>query len=210
MRDGLSTSAAGWSFAPLRPRAYDIVLADPPWRFATWSERGHGKSPQAHYGCMEMDDIAALPIGELVAARGVLVMWCTWPMLHKQLDLLPAWGLVQISGGAWAKRTHGGKLAWGTGYLQRSVCEPYVIAGRAECLGRTRINGRACPNLIETVCNSLGDVAIDGVRREHSRKPDEFYAMLDRLTGWHKRCELFARQRRRGWQAWGNEVEMFT
>lgn len=209
MRQGGGETGVQWPFAPLRAGHYDIVLADPPWRFDVWSDKGLQKSPQAHYACMGFDDIAALPVGDLVARRGVLIMWCTWPLLDRQIGLLAGWGLQHLTGGVWAKRTSGGRLAWGPGYVQRTVCEPYIIAARADCGGRSNIKGRRMPNLVETLADAMGEASVDGLRREHSRKPDEFYALLDTLTGWTRRAELFARQRRPGWKVWGNQTDRF-
>ena len=182
-----------WPFDPHAPFAFDLVMADPPWPWAAYSDKGLEKSPEAQYATMSMDAIAALPVGDLLAPGGVLFLWCTWPLFHKQAALVERWGLEARTGGAWAKRTASGKLRWGTGYLLRSVCEPFLIA----TLKGSGFRGASEPNLI------------DGVAREHSRKPEEAYALLERVLPDARRLDLFSRQTRPGWAAWGFEAGKF-
>ncbi len=181
--------------------AYDVVMADPPWPWGAWSERGQEKSPEAQYRTMSMEAIEALRIGDLLAPGGVLFLWCTWPLIEPQSALVRRWGLEVKTGGVWAKRTASGKLRWGTGYVLRSVCEPFLIA----TLPGARFRGSSAPNLIET----LEAAAVDGLAREHSRKPDEVYALIEAITPGQRRADVFARQRRAGWDGWGDELEKF-
>ena len=181
--------------------SYDLVVCDPPWRFETYSNNGLKKSPEAHYSTMSMEEIAALPVPHLLKPGGVLVLWCTWPLIGYQWKLFETWGILPKTGGSWAKRTITGKLRWGTGYLLRSVCEPFLIGTLPGCPAR----GSSIPNMIETVSNT----SLDGLAREHSRKPDEFYYLMERLVPDGRRADIFARQQRPGWDCWGNEVEKF-
>jgi N6-adenosine-specific RNA methylase IME4 len=183
--------------------SYDLVMIDPPWPWDIWSEKGEAKSPTAQYGTMSFDEIGALRVGDLLAPGGVVFLWCTWPLLvtGQQVETLRRWGLTPRTGGAWAKRTASGRLRWGTGYLIRSCCEPFVIATLADA----RFRGSSLPNLIETV----EDAVLDGVAREHSRKPDEVYRLLEAVTPGRRRADVFARQRRPGWDGWGNELGKF-
>ena len=187
------TAPALWPFDPLRPFAYDLVMADPPWPWAAYSDKGLEKSPEAQYATMTMTDIATLPVGDLLAPSGVLFLWCTWPLLALQTQTVSRWGLQVKTGGVWAKRTKSGKLRWGTGYLLRSVGEPFVIA----TLPGSGFRGASEPNLI------------DGLAREHSRKPEEAYAMLERILPDARRVDLFSRQSRPGWSSWGHEATKF-
>lgn len=182
-----------WPFDPLSPFAHDVVHADFPWPWEAYSEKGQAKSPEAQYSTMSMQEIAALPVGDLLAPSGVLFMWCTWPLIGRQTRLPEQWGLEIKTGGAWAKRTTSGKLRWGTGYLLRSVCEPFIIA----TLPGSGFRGSSEPNLI------------DGLAREHSRKPESVYAMLERVLPNRRRVDLFGRQSRPGWTIWGNEATKF-
>lgn len=182
-----------WPFDPLTPFSYDVVMADFPWPWQAYSARGLTKSPEAHYTTMSMEQICALPVGDLLAPSGVLFMWCTWPLIARQTRLPKHWGLEIKTGGVWAKRTETGKLRWGTGYLLRSVCEPFVICA----LPASGFRGASEPNLI------------DGLAREHSRKPDAAYAMLERVLPAARRADLFGRESRPGWVTFGNEATKF-
>jgi N6-adenosine-specific RNA methylase IME4 len=181
--------------------AYDLVMADPPWPWQAYSAKGHEKSPEGQYSTMTFAEIEALRIGDLIAPGGVLFLWATWPLVQQQLRCVERWGLQVKTGGVWAKRTESGKFRWGTGYVLRSVCEPFFVA----TLPDSGFRGSSAPNLIETIERA----AIDGLAREHSRKPDEVYSLLETLTPGARRADIFARQRRPGWDGWGNELEKF-
>lgn len=182
--------------------SYDVVMCDPPWPFQLYSEKGIAKSPEAHYQTMTFDEIEALRVGDLLAPYGVLFLWCTWPLIERQAAVMRAWGVEPKTGGVWTKRTVTGKLRWGTGYIVRSVCEPWLIG----TLRNARVRGSSIPNLFET----LEDATIDGLAREHSRKPEESYALLEALSPGARRADIFARQRRPGWDGWGNELDKFN
>jgi N6-adenosine-specific RNA methylase IME4 len=188
-------------------------MADPPWLFRTRSANGLKKSPQRHYRCMTIEEIAALPVGWLAAPNAVLVLFCTWPLLvgtdprgavpgfahHSPVGVvLDGWGFRYVTAGAWAKRTTNGKTVMGTGYRARSACEPFLIGIKG-----SPMNSRAERNLIETIET---DNVIDGVRREHSAKPEEAYAWCERYLPGARRLDLFSRRDRPGWTAAGDEV----
>ncbi|MBB3996895.1 MT-A70 family methyltransferase [Aureimonas pseudogalii] len=181
--------------------SYDVVVIDPPWPWKAYSDKGLEKSPEAQYVTMSMADIAAMPVGDLLAPGGMLIMWGTWPLIEAQATIMRGWGVPPVTGGVWAKRTVNGKLRWGTGFVLRSVCEPFLI-GRLK--GGSFARGKV-PNLIET----LSDAAIDGLAREHSRKPEEFFQLIETLVPVGRRADIFSRQRRPGWDGFGNEAEKF-
>ncbi|HEY1309888.1 MAG TPA: MT-A70 family methyltransferase [Pseudolabrys sp.] len=197
-----------WPFGALRPFSFDLVVADPAWPWETYSAKGQEKSPEAQYQTMSLDDIAALPIGDLLAPGGALICWATWPLVAtgEVQRCMTGWGLPPVTGGAWGKRTASGKLRWGTGYRNRSLCEPYFIAALP---GAPVVNGRKFPNLIETMVDELEAVSFDGLAREHSRKPDEFYTLLEALSPGARRLELYSRVTRQGWAGFGNEATKF-
>lgn len=197
---------AHWPWGDLAPRAYDVIVADPPWRFELHNETtGGAKSPQAHYRCLDMADIARLPVGLLARPNALLFLWCTWPMLAtgEQIALARAWGFAPVSGGSWAKRTASGKLRWGPGYVVRTGTEPYLIAVDEAC----------CPYLVAKVGEGARNPSlinhVDGLARENSRKPDEFYAALAAATPGRRRCDLFARETRPGFDGWGDQADKF-
>lgn len=182
---------ASWPFGALEQGAYRVILADPPWSFSLYSEKGETKSPQAHYACMELPAIKALPVGALAHEDGcALVMWATAPMLPQAIETMAAWHFTFKSAGAWAKRSStGASWAFGTGYCFRSAAEFFLLGTR----GKPRQRVRNIRNLIVAPVQA------------HSRKPDEMHAACETL--WDgPRVEMFARRRREGWDAWGNEA----
>lgn len=181
-----------WPFDPLRPLSYDVIVVDPPWRFRTWSETNQAKSASRHYDLMMLDDIKALPVGDLAQKDAILLLWTTGAMQPQAFDVMAAWGFAYKSQMIWRKTTVAGKVRMGTGYWARSMHEPVLIG----CIGKPG-KFSAFPSLF------------DGVAREHSRKPEEFYALVDKHTSGLRRADLFARQSRPGFDAWGHEATKF-
>ena len=173
--------------------AFNLIMADPPWRFDTWSARGEGKSASVHYNCTGLDWIKSLPVGDLAARDCLLWLWATNPMLPQALAVVDAWGFTFKTAGTWAKLTRHGKQAFGTGYILRSACEPFLIATRGK--PKTTRGVRSCV---------LGGV------REHSRKPEEAFEAAERLMPDANRIEIFSREARPGWSAFGDEVGKFN
>lgn len=184
---------AGWPFGHLDRNAYSLLCIDPPWTFATFSPKGWGKSAQRHYRCMTMDDIAALPVRDLAAENCLVWLWCTAPMLDQQIAIMRGWGARYVTSGVWCKTTASGKLAFGTGYSLRNCHEPIVLGA----FGRPRIVSRSVRSVI------MAPV------REHSRKPDMAFDAARALIPYGRAAELFSRQSRPGFDAWGNEAGAF-
>ena len=166
-----------WPFSPLTPMKYGVIYADPPWAYEMRSEKGHERSPEAHYDTMKIGDIKALPVSHLAGPDCLLFLWSTWPHLPQALGVMAAWGFAYKTGGAWVKRTSTGKVAMGTGYIMRGATEPFLIG----TIGRPKVADR-----------SIRNVLIDGPRREHSRKPPQAREMLRKLLPDAWACELFA------------------
>lgn len=182
-----------WPFLGLEMGAYGVILADPPWSFRTRTQKGLGRSPQAHYACMDLPAIQRLPVAGLAARDCALVLWATAPMLPQALATMDAWGFLYKTGGAWAKQSSTGtKWAFGTGYVLRSASEFFLIGTRGHPKPKTR-NVR---NLIVAPV------------REHSRKPDDMRASIEALWA-GPYCELFAREAASGWDCWGNDTAKF-
>lgn len=183
-----------WPFGDLRMMGYGAILADPPWSYEMRSEKGYEKSPEAHYDTLSDDDIAASPVHLLAGGDCLLVMWAIWPKLDVALRVMSAWGFRYKTGGAWHKRAARGKTAFGTGYILRSACEPFLVG----TIGNPPIGSRSVRNII------------DAKRRDHSRKPAEMRAMVEALTPSAFRCELFAREPWPGGNdVWGNQTDRF-
>lgn len=199
LQPSLFDPAAGprtWPWGSLEPCAYDLIMADPPWRFELYSEAGEEKSPQAHYGCLSLDEIAAMPVADLAARNCLLWLWATAPMLDVQMDILKRWGFRFVTSGTWVKMTVNGKVNFGTGYVLRNAHEPFLIGA----IGAPRTT------------RSVRSVVM-GALREHSRKPDAAYAAAEQLvpdgpagSGRKvRRASLFERVPRQGWDGWGDE-----
>lgn len=171
-----------------------MVYADPPWRFATWSARGKGRSPEAWYDCLDLEAIKALPVADWAAPDSVLLLWATDPLLDRALEVIRAWGFVyKTVGFYWVKLNPSGRgFHQGLGFWTRANPEPCLLATR----GKPRRLARDVEKLVVAA------------RREHSRKPEEVYARIERLVP-GPYLELFARSRRPGWDAWGREAGLF-
>lgn len=210
---------SSWPFAGLRPLSYDFVSIDPPWPVKMRSPKGEEKSAASKYGLMSFEEIEALPVGDLFADVGVLKVWTVWPLVLHGGDpdrhyagadagisrvgrCIHKWGARYVTGGAWFKRTVTGKPAFGPGYRLRTTCEPFFLAifGNPDTP-----EGRRMRNVIE----SIEEDAFDGLRREHSRKPEEAFAWAERYMPGARRLELFSRQSRPGWDTWGFEAGKF-
>lgn len=182
------------SLLALRPAGgFGIIMADPPWSFAQRSPKGAGKSADSHYACAPLDWISRLPVAAVAAPHCLLWLWATNPCLPQALTVLERWGFTFKTAGHWVKRSPAGKMGFGTGYLLRCAGEPFLLGTR----GSPKVTSRSVRSVIE------------GPRREHSRKPDEAYEAAESLMASTPRLDLFSRQVRPGWVAWGDQVEMF-
>jgi len=180
---------------------FNIILADPPWRFKNWSmkelaQRGekwarrNGRSP---YDVMTTDDIAALPVADITAKNAILMLWATYPKLADALQVIQAWKFeFKTVAFTWVKLNKSGSgFKFGLGYHTRGNCELCLLATRGKGLRRV---DNAVPNLL------IAPI------RDHSQKPDEAIDRIERLYGDVPRIELFARQENPGWVVLGNEV----
>lgn len=179
---------------------YGVILADPPWTFATFSAKGEGKSPSQHYSTMTLDNIAKLPIAKLAADDCALFLWATWPTIFDAQRIIEAWGF-KYSGLAWEWIKYNPqtkKFAFGCGYGTRKNLEPCLLARR----GKPKLLAKNVRDFIfdDGVAN-----VIASPRREHSRKPDGQFERIECMYA-GPYLELFARSKRQGWDAWGNEV----
>ena len=176
---------------PFPDKKYKIIYADPPWTFNTFSEKGKGRSPEKHYDCMTLKDIENLPIGDLADTDCALFMWCTDPLLHKQLPLVEKWGFkYKTVGFTWAK-TNRKKLGFftGLGYWTRGNPEMCLLATK----GRPKRKAMDVAQLVVAQ------------RSRHSEKP-LLHKDIERLVD-GPYIELFARKKPfDNWDYWGNEV----
>jgi len=178
-----------------RGRRYRTVLADPPWRF----QNSTGKVAPEHrrlsrYGTLALDDIMALPVPKLCDEVAHLYLWVPNALLPEGLAVLKAWGFAYKSNIVWHKvRKDGGSDGRGVGFYFRNVTELLLFGVRGKN-ARTLARGRRQVNLLATR------------KREHSRKPDEQYEIIEACSP-GPYLELFGRGIRRGWSTWGNQAE---
>lgn len=163
---------------------FDVILADPPWEYEfSLSDRG---DPESHYSTMPLEKICALNVPS--AEDAVLFLWATNPKLEEALKVMESWGFGYRTNLCWVKD----KI--GTGYYVRGQHELLLIGKK----GRMSVPAEA---------DRPPSVLISAVR-EHSQKPEEVYAIIEKMFPDRKYLELFARGNKRGnWVVWGNEVE---
>lgn len=191
----MSTVYLSWDAVP--SGEYSILLADPPWHYDTWSPRGEGKCPQAHYRTLTIDEICALPVARIAAEDAVLFLWIPFCHVFRAKAVIRAWGFkFSAFGFIWCKLTSTGKRwHFGLGQTTRQQAEPLLIARRGHCVRR---QDRGVPQIVEAPV------------RGHSRKPDCIYGLVERLYGDLPRIELFARQLEPGWDVVGDEATKFS
>jgi N6-adenosine-specific RNA methylase IME4 len=179
----------------LNGRRFGTVLADPPWRFVNRT----GKVAPEHrrlsrYPTLEVEEICALPVAEHTDDAAHCYLWVPNALLPEGLRVMAAWGFEYKSNIVWHKvRKDGGSDGRGVGFYFRNVTEVVLFGVRGKG-ARTLPPGRRQTNLIATR------------KREHSRKPDELYPIIEACSS-GPFLELFARHSRPGWASWGNEVE---
>lgn len=186
MKSTLKTTVTG--------RKFPTILADPPWRF----QNKTGKVAPEHcrlnrYKTMALDDIKSLPVCDVAADTAHLYLWVPNALLPEGLAVLEAWGFQYKSNLIWHKiRKDGGPDGRGVGFYFRNVTEVILFGVRGKN-ARTLPPGRSQVNYLATR------------KREHSRKPDEQYGIIEACSR-PPYLELFARGTRPGWTTWGDQA----
>ena len=176
---------------------FHTVLADPPWRFTNRT----GKMAPEHrrlnrYSTMDLAEIKDLPVSEIVDKPAHLYLWVPNALLPEGIEVLRAWGFEYKSNIVWHKiRKDGGSDGRGVGFYFRNVTELVLFGIRGKG-ARTLSPGRRQVNLVASQ------------KREHSRKPDELYEVIEACSS-GPFLEMFARDTRSGWTAWGNQAENY-
>lgn len=188
--DDLRTELEGQKFA--------TILADPPWQF---TNRTGKMAPEHHrlsrYPTMTLDEIKALPVSEVAEDTAHLYLWVPNALLAEGLEVMKAWGFTYKTNIIWYKiRKDGGPDRRGVGFYFRNVTEIILFGVRGKN-PRTLQPGRTQPNIISSQ------------KREHSRKPDEQYTVIEECS-WGPFLELFGRGGRKGWTTWGNQAAIYT
>lgn len=189
------------NFSHLPTAHFGAILADPPWRFETYSDAGRDRCADQHYETLSRVDLDVLDVRSLAKRDCVLFMWVTWPLLLQGLSTIAAWDFqYKTCAFSWIKADASQMDLWrddltprmGNGYWTRSNSEVCLLATRGK---PKRLNADVRQAIVEPA-------------REHSRKPDCVHERIERLVA-GPYLELFARQTRRNWMTWGNETEKF-
>ena len=175
-------------------KLYDVVVADPAWQY----RNGGNGAAKNHYKTMTTEQICALQVDNITSSAAVMFLWGTWPLLPDCLQVGKAWGFKYVTGLPWIKlaempnKTLWGEIeykpSYGTGFWVRGCSEVITIWRKPEA---------------KTIQTNM--VGLLSERAVHSRKPESIYDLADLYPG--NKIEFFARQRREGWDAFGNEIE---
>lgn len=176
---------------------FQTILADPPWQF----QNRTGKMAPEHkrlnrYRTMTLEEILALPVSQVTANTAHLYLWVPNALLPEGLNVLKAWGFEYKSNIVWHKvRKDGGPDGRGVGFYFRNTTE-LLLFGIKGKNARTLPPGRSQVNILRTM------------KREHSRKPDEQYNLIESCSP-GPYLEMFARGSRENWTTWGNQADEY-
>lgn len=176
-------------------RKFATILADPPWQFANKTGKIAPENRRlSRYSTLDFDEIKALPVRQIAAERAHLYLWCPNALLPEGLAVMEAWDFTYKSNIVWHKvRKDGGSDGRGVGFYFRNVTELILFGVRGKNV-RTLAPGRRQVNFLATR------------KREHSRKPDEQYEIIETCSS-TPFLELFARGTRKGWATWGHQAD---
>ena len=179
-------------------RKFSTILADPPWQF----QNRTGKMAPEHrrlsrYPTLSLQEIKNLPVETIVEKKAHLYLWVPNALLQEGLQVLDNWGFIYKTNLIWYKiRKDGGPDRRGVGFYFRNVTEMILFGTRGGDV-RTSRSGRSRENIISSR------------KREHSRKPDEQYNLIEACS-WGPYLELFGRGTRNNWSTWGNQADDYT
>lgn len=180
----------------IKKKVYSTILADPPWQF---NNRTGKMAPEhkrlSRYATLTIDEIKEIPVQLAASESSHLYLWVPNALLDEGLEVMKAWGYQYKTNIIWHKvRKDGGPDGRGVGFYFRNTTEMVLFGIRGKL--RTLKPGRTQVNIIKTQ------------KREHSKKPDELYNIIEACSP-GPYLELFARGKRKNWEQWGNEVENY-
>ena len=168
---------------------YQIIYADPPWKYdfcrKIKTRPNNMHIVETHYPTMTAEEIKNISLGNIIDKNCVLFLWATSPKLKEAIEIIEPWGFNYVTSMIWDKDWRG------MGYWTRSQHEILLIARR----------GKVKPPRL-----SISSI-IKSKKGRHSKKPTIFYEIIEEMFPDSNKIELFAREKREGWDVWGNEVE---
>lgn len=174
-------------------KKYKIIYADPPWQYRVYSKKGQGRSAENHYHTMNIKDIMALLVDKIADKDCILFLWITFPCLKEGIEVMERWGFkYKTCGFNWVKRNKKKNTYFmGLGFWTRSNSEVCLIGTKGQ------------PKRVSKSVPQICDARI----MEHSRKPAEIRERIVELCGELPRIELFARDKVKGWDSLGDEMD---
>lgn len=174
-------------------KKYKIIYADPPWQYRVYSKKCQGRSAENHYHTMNIKDIMALPVDKIADKDCILFLWITFPCLKEGIEVMERWGFkYKTCGFNWVKRNKKKNTYFiGLGFWTRSNSEVCLIGTKGQ------------PKHVSKSVSQICDARI----MEHSKKPAEIRERIVELCGELPRIELFARDKVKGWDSLGDEID---
>lgn len=174
-------------------KKYKIIYADPPWQYRVYSKKGQGRSAENHYHTMNIKDIMALPVDKIADKDCILFLWITFPCLKEGIEVMERWGFkYKTCGFNWVKRNKKKNTYFmGLGFWTRSNSEVCLIGTKGQ------------PKRVSKSVPQICDARI----MEHSKKPAEIRERIVELCGELPRVELCARDKVKGWDSLGDEID---
>lgn len=174
-------------------KKYKIIYADTPWQYRVYSKKGQGRSAENHYHTMNIKDIMALPVDKIADKDCILFLWITFPCLKEGIEVMERWGFkYKTCGFNWVKRNKKKNTYFmGLGFWTRSNSEVCLIGTKGQ------------PKRVSKSVSQICDARI----MEHSKKPAEIRERIVELCGELPRIELFARDKVKGWDSLGDEID---
>lgn len=169
-------------------KKYSVIVADPPWQYRNKNTGGSMKSgSSAKYPTMSLEEICSLPVQSICEKDSVLFLWGTTPLADYPIEVMKRWGFHYKTKIYWRKI-----MSLGMGYWFRGQVEECFVGIK----GNVKAFRLQKPNFIQSKV------------RKHSQKPEEFFQLIEpAIQNLNPKIELFARERRDGWDCWGNEVK---
>lgn len=167
---------------------YDLIMADPPWEYDF--SKSKSRRVENQYPTMKLHEIVRVPVREWAARDCVLFLWSPAPKIREALKVMARWRFKYKTNVVWDKQVIG------MGYYARGRHELLLIGTR----------GRPALPLPKDKLPSV----LSERRTRHSRKPQEAYRLIEQGWPTYRKLELFARERRAGWDSWGNELEVLS